>query len=104
MDVTDRNNEKFTKLLEVLGLKYQVHFYYNYRTKVFQYCGVTRGGFCPGEMWSNIVELYIMEHHEHELRELAEHEIKIRKGSGLSTFDSSSVTSEDVYPSNSRRD
>ena len=80
MDFTDRNNEKFTKLLEVLDNHYQVHFYYNRHTKAFKYWGITKGGFCPGEIWEKMIEQYIIEHHEYELRSLAEYEIKIRAG------------------------
>ena len=80
MDLTDRNNEKYTKQLELFGNQYQVHFYYNKKTKAFYYWGISREGFSPGDSWEKIIENYIVENHEYELRRLAEEEIKTRAG------------------------
>ncbi len=101
MDLTDKNNEKFTKLIEILGRNYQVTFYYNYRTKEFKYWGISRSGFSPSSPWDEIIEQYITEHHEYELRELAKYEVQMRAGKG-GTFDGE-VSSETVYPEKYRR-
>lgn len=80
MDLTDRNNEKFTKMIEILGKYCQVTFYYNYRTMQFKYWGISRGGRSPSSPWDEIIERYVDNHYAEELVELAKHEVKTRGG------------------------
>lgn len=105
MDLTDRNNEKFTKLIELFGKSCQISFYYNHKTKDFKYWGISRGGFSPSSPWDEIIEAYVVDNHEYELRSLAEYDIKIRAGRGGAGGGDGlgNLSSKTVYPERYRR-
>ena len=74
MDLTDRNNEKYTKLVKVNGYTYQVSFYYHKTSKDFMYWGIYP--------WSWTAEDYVKKNMQSHLIKLAEHDIKVRAGKG----------------------